>query len=531
MGQEALGIELDSLAMRAPSEFLNQLRRALMLVVFGLLVAACDGTVDVVIDVEEDGSGTVIVEVGLDDEAASQLLDLESGAGLPLIDLNEAGWIIEPPAVGDDGRTTIGASKEFGTAEQMRSILDEISGTEGLFRDFDLVRTKSFARVDYELTGELVPQDFETFGDQALTDALGRSIESFVTDGGGTLGDVQVSLEVVLPGSTNGDATQNGTPVELDDDGVARRWSIALDDPSTIPVDTASSTRNVAPLVWRGVAVVAGVLAGLILLGHLLRLLMPQGRRRKKRGGDQRARPSAKGPAKEADASRQPVVESDEDDEAIDLDEETSDEPAVVALDGMGVLYREGQDIAEILLPFVREMGSEVTSDEVISRARALSLGRLTPADFWRMVGVEGDPEELDEAYLSRIQLAPGVVAFLRDLRERGVQVACITNDNSVWANKLRARHSLSGLIDPWVISGAVGVRKPDWPIFEVLRRVTRQAPASILVVDDNLDNLDAAREFGYQTAWFAPDGDPAGGRNHAILRSFNVATPATADP
>ena len=499
-----------------------------MLVVFGLVVAACDGTVDVLIDVEADGSGAVFIEVGLDDEAASQLLDLESGAGLPLIDLNEAGWIIDPPAIGDDGRTTIGASKEFGTSKQLRDILDEISGSEDMVRNIELVRTKTFARVDYELTGELVPQGFDSFGDEALTAALGRSIESFVVDGGGTLGDIQVSLEVVLPGTANEDAILTGTPIEVDDDGVARRWSISLDDAEATSIATASSTRNVAPLVWRGVAVVAGVLAGLILLGHLLRLLRPTGRRRKKKTNDAaRSRPSAKGPTKDADAAKPLVVEPVEEDALSGAEEDGSNEPAVVALDGMGVLYREGQDISEILLPFVREMGSEVTSDEVVSRARALSLGRLTPADFWRAIGVEGDPDELDEAYLSRIQLAPGVVAFLRDLRERGVQVACITNDNTVWANKLRARHSLEGLIDPWVISGAVGVRKPDWPIFEVLRRVTRQAPSTILVVDDNLDNLDAAREFGYQTAWFAPEGDPAGSRSHAILRSFNVNVPA----
>lgn len=514
--------------MRGSHTLFARLIRAGLLVLFGLLLAACEGTVDVVIDVEEDGSGAVFVEVGLDEEAASQLLDLESGAGLPLIDLNEAGWIINPPAIGDDGRTTIGASKEFGTAEQLRSILDELSGSDDLFRDIDLVRTKSFARVDYQLTGELVPQGFESFGDQALTDALGRSVESFVTDGGGTLSDIEVSLEVVLPGTEDEDVALTGTPVEVDDDGVVRRWSISLDDSAATPIATASSTRNVAPLVWRGVAVVAGVLAGLILLGHLLRLLRPTGRRRKKKNNEvARARPSAKGPSKDADSAKQLVAEAVEDDAVSGAEEEGSDHPAVVALDGMGVLYREGQDISEILLPFVREMGSEVTSDEVVSRARALSLGRLTPADFWRMIGVDGDPDELDEAYLSRIQLAPGVVAFLRDLRERGVQVACITNDNTVWANKLRARHSLDGLIDPWVISGAVGVRKPDWPIFEVLRRVTRQSPTTILVVDDNLDNLDAAREFGYQTAWFAPDGDPAGSRNHAILRSFNVADPA----
>ncbi len=499
------------------------------LLVLALVLSACEGTVDVLIDVEEDGSGAVGVVVGLDEDAASQILDLESGAGLPLIDLNEAGWIIDPPAVGDDGRTTIGASKDFGTAEQLRDVLGEISGDAELFADFDLIRTKGFARVDYELTGQISPSGVESFSDPALVAALGRPIESFIADAGGTADDVRVNVRVVLPGTTNEDVRLTGTPVEVDDDGVVRSWSATLADQTSTSIATASFTRNVAPLVWRGVAVVAAVLAGLILLGHLLRMLRPTGRRRKKKPDPKKPRPSAKGPGKESSEQRSLVAESDDDPDEVAAAQEEATGPAVVALDGMGVLYREGQDISEILLPFVREMGSEVTSDEIVSRARSLSLGRITPADFWKLVGVEGDAEELDEAYLSRIQLAPGVVAFLRDLRERGVKVACLTNDNTVWANKLRARHSLEGLIDPWVISGAVGVRKPDWPIFEVLRRVTRQPVSTILVVDDDLDNLDAARELGFQTAWFAPDGDPAGGRKHAILRSFNVAAPEPA--
>ena len=189
----------------------------------------------------------------------------------------------------------------------------------------------------------------------------------------------------------------------------------------------------------------------------------------------------------------------------------------------MGVLYREGSDIAEILIPFAREMGSTASDEVIRAKARAMSLGRLAPVELWKSLGIEGDPDELDDLYLSRHQLNPGVVKFLRELRDRGIRVACITNDSTTWANKLIVRHSLDGLIDPWIISGAVGVRKPDAPIYEVLRRVTAEPASSILVVDDELDNLDAARELGFRTAWFAPAGDRAGARGHPILRSFSL--------
>ena len=96
-----------------------------------------------------------------------------------------------------------------------------------------------------------------------------------------------------------------------------------------------------------------------------------------------------------------------------------------------------------------------------------------------------------------------------------------MTNDGTGWATALRRRHSLEGLIDPWIVSGAVGIRKPDGPIFEVLRRMTGESPGSILVIDDELDILDEAREMGYRTAWFAPDGADDERRGHSILRGF----------
>ena len=272
----------------------------------------------------------------------------------------------------------------------------------------------------------------------------------------------------------------------------------------------SSSTRQVSTLVLRGVAIIAALLALLTLLGQLLRVLSPERRR-----PPQKARPRAR--ATDAAPSATPIVidEPDAGDEP--------DNPTVVALDGMGVIFKEARDIDNVLIPFAHDAGSPLSAEEITLRARALSLGRMTTAQFWKAIGLDGSPEELDDAYLSRLSLNPGVVKFLRTLRDRGVRVACITNDSTTWAMKLRQRHSLEGLVDPWVISGQVGVRKPDNPMWEVLRRVTGEAPASIMVVDDELDILDSARRLGFRTAWYAPEGEAPLARGHAILRSFDL--------
>lgn len=487
--------------------------RRFWLVAALLILAGCDSRIDVSIDVEDDGSGVVQLEVELDTDAATEIIDLGT-VGLAIGDLDDAGWATDAPQRLETGGLLLSASKGFGTPEQLDAIMQEISGDAGLFADFELVRVKEFARVDYAVTGSINPAGLEPFGDDELVAVLERSIEDMAARYEASASDVTVSLRVQLPGDPILADESTGEVVNQDD-GTVRVWETTLDAPSPVDVTIASSTRLVTALVWRGVAVVAAVLAALVLLGQILRLLRPQNRRKKRKPDATKAKPKAR---------PRPVIAADA--TAVDVDE-ASTTPVVVALDGMGVIYREGNDIHRILVPFVREMGSMATDDEIVARSRALSLGRMTTADFWRSLEIEGDVNDLDEAYLSRFQLNKGVIKFLRTLRDQGVQVACITNDATTWANKLKAKHSLDGLIDPWILSGAVGVRKPDRPIFEVLRRVTGHPPSLIMIVDDDLKNLDAARELGYRTAWFAPGASVEESNGHSILRSFEVSPPA----
>lgn len=475
-----------------------------------MTLSACKTDVDVAVDVEEDGSGQVAVTVTFDREAADALLDLEGDEGLRLDDLFQAGWEIVPPEASEDGSVTTTAIKRFGTTEQFTEVMDEISGETGLFRDFLLTRQKDFATVDYSVTGTISPQGLEAFADPAIEATLGRTLLDVASEVEATGEDVEVSLSVRMPGTVADEQSNGQSDLGADDDTV-RSWSARLDG-EPVDVTLEAATNEVEPLVWRGVAVVAAILTVLVASGHLLRLLRPERRRGK-------SKPKPKKPKVKA----KPDADVDSDEAEVSEDESGPDNPTVIALDGMGVLYRDGDDINQLLVPFVRERGSEVTHDEIVSKARLISLGRITPSEFWQAVGVDGDPNEIDDEYLSRFQLNPGVVKFLRSLRDRGVRVACITNDSTAWANKLRVRHSLDGLIDPWVVSGAVGVRKPDQPIYEVLRRVTNEQPGSIMVVDDSLENLDAAKALGFRTAWFSPEGSQEEAGGHAILRSFEV--------
>ncbi len=473
-----------------------------------LILSACNAEVLTAINVAEDGSGTVAVALILDPEVAGQLPDLES-AGIALADVRAAGWVVEPRELTDDGRTRIQASKAFANPAQFSEVMADIS--DGMvFSDFQLERINSFAQVEYAVTGEIAPAGLSSFTDSELDILLGESLESFAARLGADLTQTSIVLSITLPGEVPPEGS-NGVRSDLAPESSTRFWEMSLAQSQPVPVRSEASTREIGALVALGVSVIAGILALLVAASVVLRVV--QGRQQAK------AKPVSKRPSARAPKKGTHELVLTESGSEVPV----SANPTVVALDGMGVLYGTAADVADVLVPFCFERGSHLTADEIASRARQLSLGRIEPAAFWAAVGVEGDPDELDDEYLSLHALMPGVVRFLRSLRDREVRVACITNDSAAWVRKLRKRHSLDTLIDPWVISGAVGVRKPDRPIFEVLRRLTGEPPANILVVDDQLDILDAARALGYRTAWFAPHAAADEARGHSILRSFDV--------
>lgn len=178
-------------------------------------------------------------------------------------------------------------------------------------------------------------------------------------------------------------------------------------------------------------------------------------------------------------------------------------EPSVICLDAMGVIYRIGDDMRDLLIPFARERGSTRSDGEISAEYHACSRGEFSSAELWRRLGVQDPESEHERAYLSRYQLMPGITQLVRRWVARGLTVACLSNDISEWSAWLRMRHALASLISPWIVSGDVGVRKPDERIYRALLEALDIDADRCVFVDDRERNLDAARTLGLRTILF----------------------------
>ena len=171
----------------------------------------------------------------------------------------------------------------------------------------------------------------------------------------------------------------------------------------------------------------------------------------------------------------------------------------LVVFDAMGVLYQSADDVGDLLVPYLREKGCRLGQPRIEDLYRQCSLGRMSAAAFWDACDVAGD----DAEYCGRHALSDGIVDLLDRLAERGVPMAVLSNDVSEWSRKLRRRFSLETWIDSWVISGDVGVRKPDPAIFRLLLERTSVAPDAVIFFDDREANVEAARRVGMRAHVF----------------------------
>ena len=89
------------------------------------------------------------------------------------------------------------------------------------------------------------------------------------------------------------------------------------------------------------------------------------------------------------------------------------------------------------------------------------------------------------------------MIAALIKVRAAGLKTAVLSNS---WGQTLYPRERLDEICDEVVLSGEVGLRKPDPAIFRLaLDRLEVEAPRAVFV-DDHPGHLEPAAELGMAT-------------------------------
>ena len=97
----------------------------------------------------------------------------------------------------------------------------------------------------------------------------------------------------------------------------------------------------------------------------------------------------------------------------------------------------------------------------------------------------------------------PGTAALLRRLQAKGYRLHALSNYPVEPVEFLYQRYTWMNAFEHVVISGRLGISKPDPRIYEHLLGVIERAPGCCLFIDDRPENVDGARTLGIDAIHF----------------------------
>lgn len=202
-----------------------------------VLTSACRLETNLSIDVNDDGSGTVTTELGIDEEMQG-LLESFGGGDDILSGLDFGGATPTETRVEGD-MTFFGATQTFTDVSQIRALLDE-NQDQASFEEFELTVDDAGAKL-VARTGPLSAQDgFDTeglpFDPSTITDEV-----------------FAANIFVAMPGNV----TEHNAD-EVMADGTLR-WSISLTDPLDIQAESSFGGGGVP---WLPIGIAAIVILG-----------------------------------------------------------------------------------------------------------------------------------------------------------------------------------------------------------------------------------------------------------------------------
>ena len=134
---------------------------------------------------------------------------------------------------------------------------------------------------------------------------------------------------------------------------------------------------------------------------------------------------------------------------------------------------------------------------EALALLRKLETGEMSEPEFERRFGERlglESPERLIDSMFEGMKPLDSMVAAVRGLRTGGVRTGLVSNS---WSTGHYDRELLAELFDAVLISGDLGLHKPQPEIYELASKKVGVEPSGCVFVDDLRENCEGAEAVG----------------------------------
>jgi putative hydrolase of the HAD superfamily len=130
--------------------------------------------------------------------------------------------------------------------------------------------------------------------------------------------------------------------------------------------------------------------------------------------------------------------------------------------------------------------------------------GKLSLSEFWNRVVFYQPraftPEEFKQFVYGEYKPFPQMLDLVRQLKERHkVKTIVVSNEGREFTDYRIERFNLREIIDAFIVSSFVHLRKPDVDIYRMALDVAQTPPGQVAYLDDRLMFVEVARSLGIQ--------------------------------
>ena len=191
-------------------------------------------------------------------------------------------------------------------------------------------------------------------------------------------------------------------------------------------------------------------------------------------------------------------------------------------LDAMGVIFEVGRDLYELLIPFIWNKNKNISDRLMIDTYIEASKGLIPSSELWKRIGFGEQYPEIEKEYLDTQLIIDKQFLKLAPRFKERFALALLSNDVKEWSSYLRNKFGLNEIFDEVIISGDVGIRKPDKEIYTLLLDRIKTSPNNCIFVDDKLRNLEPASKLGIKTIRFIREKEKIPFCSEFEVRSFH---------
>lgn len=190
----------------------------------------------------------------------------------------------------------------------------------------------------------------------------------------------------------------------------------------------------------------------------------------------------------------------------------------IVVFDIMGVIITNPSLVRKGLYPIYQDRYSYGYIKKLYENVRSNLDG---DESLWKGLGIE-EVEIARKGFLDTLEVDESFQGFRDHLDGLNIKKGIISNMPKEWGTYIVKKHNLSKDFEPIILSGEIGVSKPDNGIYEEFLERSGVQGDRVLFIDDKLENLIIAERFGFKTVLFDRGREQIGFEPNFIIESLN---------